>query len=39
LQPLVPLFVQIFTKTIKITMYWPQHPAHWASKIDIYTIL
>jgi hypothetical protein len=40
LQPsMVPLFDQIFTRTVEITMEWPEFSAHWASNIYIYTIL
>jgi hypothetical protein len=39
LQPLVPLFVQIFPRTVEVMMLRPQLPAQWASKIDIDTIL
>jgi hypothetical protein len=39
LQPLVPLFDQIFTRSVESTMEWPEFSAHWASNIYIYTIL
>jgi hypothetical protein len=28
LQPLVPLFDRIFTRTVEITMGWPEFSAH-----------
>jgi hypothetical protein len=33
LMPLVPLFVQIFIKTVLRTMRWPELPAHSESSI------
>jgi hypothetical protein len=39
LMPQVPLFVQIFIKTVKSTLYFPELPAHWGSNKYIYIIL
>ena len=39
LMPLVPLFAQILTRTVEVTLQWPELPAHWESSIYIYIIL
>jgi hypothetical protein len=39
LQPLVPLLVQNFTRTVEIAMEWPKLPTHWEISIYIYIIL